>query len=75
VKAKRRESKINLGGFQQLGALGSLGLGVVGGGARAPGIGATVMKEAVNICLGVYLGMLALQSGFEASRVRMNMSA
>jgi hypothetical protein len=57
------------------GALGSLGLGAAGGGARAPGIGSTMMKEAVNICLGVYPGMLAPRSGFEAGRVRMNASA
>jgi hypothetical protein len=51
------------------GVSGSLGLGVAGGRARAPGIGATVMKDAVNICLWVYLGILALQSRFKASCV------
>jgi hypothetical protein len=54
------------------GALGSLGLGAVGGGARAPGIGSAVTKEVVNICPGVYQGMLAPWSGFEAGRVQMN---
>jgi hypothetical protein len=34
---------------------------------RAPGVGAMVMKEAVNICLGVYLGMLAPQSWLHAN--------
>jgi hypothetical protein len=36
---------------------------------RAPSVGSTVTKEVVNICLGVYPGMLAPWSGFEAGRM------
>jgi hypothetical protein len=67
--------KVNVSPSLSAGALGSLGLGAAGGGARAPGVGSAVTKEAVNICPGVYPGMLALRSGFEAGHVRMNMSA
>jgi hypothetical protein len=63
--------EVNVSPSLSAGALGSLGLGAAGGRARAPGIGAAVTKEVVNICLG----MLAPQSGFEAGRMRMNMLA
>jgi hypothetical protein len=95
VKAKWRESKINLESFWWLALQGagcwswciplivcrSIGLtgvgwgGVAGGGARAPSIGAAVTKEAVNICPGVYPGMLAPWSRFEAACMQMNVSA
>jgi hypothetical protein len=56
----------------------SIGLTGVGGSRRqSEGTwhGATVTKEVVNICPGVYLGMLAPQSRFEVGRVQMNMLA
>jgi hypothetical protein len=67
--------EVNVSPSLSAGVLGSLGLGVAGGGARAPGVGSAVTKEVVNICPGVYPGMLAPRSGFEAGLVRMNASA
>jgi hypothetical protein len=75
LRCKAHAIKVDVSPSLSAGALGSLGLGVAGGGVRAPSIGSAVTKEVVNICPGVYPGMLALRSGFEAGHMQMNMSA
>jgi hypothetical protein len=67
LRCEARAVEVDISPSLSAGVLGSLGLEVVGGGGRAPGVGAAVMKEVVNICLGVYPGMLAPWSGFKAS--------
>jgi hypothetical protein len=64
LRCEARAVEVDMSPSLSAGASGPLGLGAAGGGARAPGVGAAVTKEAVNICLG----MLAPQSGFEAGQ-------